>query len=143
LGPSWDLYYFRLPPRWGPNLERLEAFLEILPEDHRYAFEFRNPGWFDDRTYGLLAERGASFCVYDLDGRTSPKEITADFTYVRMHGPDGPYRGRYGAERLARWAGTFSAWLREGLEIYCYFDNDEAGYAAQDALNLQQIMMEG
>jgi uncharacterized protein YecE (DUF72 family) len=85
----------------GPNLERLEAFLEILPVDHRYAFEFRDPGWFDDRTYGLLAERGASFCVYDLDGRTSPKEITADFAYVRMHGPDGPYRGRSSAERLA------------------------------------------
>jgi uncharacterized protein YecE (DUF72 family) len=143
LGTKLGPILFQLPPRWGPNLERLEAFLEILPEDHRYAFEFRNPGWFDDRTYGLLAERGASFCVYDLDGRTSPKEITADFAYVRMHGPDGPYRGRYGAERLAGWAGTFSAWLREGLEVYCYFDNDEAGYAAQDALNLQQIMMEG
>src|SRR5215211_6295706 len=97
LGPV----LFQLPPRWRSNPERLQALLEILPENHRYAFEFRDPSWFDGEVYGLLAEHGAAFCVYDLDGRTSPKEVTADFAYVRLHGPDGPYRGRYGAERLA------------------------------------------
>jgi uncharacterized protein YecE (DUF72 family) len=38
--------------------------------------------------------------------------------------------------------GAFSAWLKEGLAIYCYFDNDEVGYAVQDALRLQQMMTE-
>jgi uncharacterized protein YecE (DUF72 family) len=33
--------------------------------------------------------------------------------------------------------------VKEGLDVYCYFDNDEAGYAAQDALRLQQMMLEG
>lgn len=143
LGAKLGPILFQLPPRWRSNLERLEGFLEILPENHRYAFEFRDTSWFDDKTYGLLTERGASLCVYDLDGRISPKKVTADYAYVRLHGPDGPYRGRYGAERLAGWAGAFSAWLKEGLEIYCYFDNDEAGYAAQDATTLQQMMTEG
>jgi uncharacterized protein YecE (DUF72 family) len=59
---------------------------------------------------------------------------------VRLHGPDGPYQGRYGAERLARWAGTIAAWQKEGLDVYCYFDNDEVGYAAHDALELQRMM---
>ena len=72
-----------------------------------------------------------------------PKEITADLAYVRLHGPDGPYQVRYGAERLAGWAGTCSAWLKVGLDVYCYFDNDEAGYAAQDALELTRIMKKG
>ena len=143
LGTKLGPILFQLPPRWRLNPERLEGLLEILPEHHRYAFEFRDPSWFEDRIYGLLAERGASLCVYDLDGKTSPKEVTADFAYVRLHGPDCPYRGRYGAERLAGWAGTFSAWLKEGLDVYCYFDNDEAGYAVQDALRLQQMITEG
>jgi len=140
LGDKLGPILFQLPPRWRSNVERLESFLEILPQGHRYAFEFRDPSWFDERIYAALAEHGASFCVYDLGGGTSPKRVTADFAYVRLHGPDGPYRGRYGAERLAGWAGAFSAWLREGLTVYCYFDNDEAGYAAQDALGLQQMM---
>jgi uncharacterized protein YecE (DUF72 family) len=142
LGEKLGPILFQLPPRWRSNPERLRGLLEILPENHRYAFEFRDPSWFDDKIYGLLAKHGAAFCVYDLGGRTSPKEITADFAYVRLHGPDGPYRGRYGAGRLSGWAGAFSAWLKEGLDVYCYFDNDEASYAVQDALGLRQ-MMEG
>jgi uncharacterized protein YecE (DUF72 family) len=138
LGPI----LFQLPPRWRSNLQRLEGFLEILPENYRYTFEFRDPSWFDEKTYELLTRHGASLCVYDLDSSTSPKKVTADFTYVRLHGPNGPYRGRYGRQRLAGWAGAFSAWLKEGLAIYCYFDNDEVGYAVQDALRLQQMMTE-
>jgi uncharacterized protein YecE (DUF72 family) len=142
LGTGLGPILFQLPPRWRSNPERLEGLLEILPENHRYAFEFRDPSWFDGEVYGLLAQHEAAFCVYDLGGMTSPMEVTADFAYVRLHGPDGPYRGRYGDRRLDRWASAFSAWLKEGLDVYCYFDNDEAGYATQDALRLQQ-MMEG
>jgi uncharacterized protein YecE (DUF72 family) len=143
LGTKLGPILFQLPPRWRLNAERLEGVLKILPENHRYAFEFRDYSWFDGDVYGLLAKHRAAFCVYDLDGRTSPKEITADFAYVRLHGPDGPYRGRYGAKRLAGWADVFSTWLKEGLDVYCYFDNDEAAYATQDALRLQKMMTEG
>lgn len=142
LGDKLGPILFQLPPRWKVNVERLGDFLKALSHDHRYAFEFRDPSWFDGRVYEMLAQRGASFCVYDLAGRTSPKEVTADFVYVRLHGPEGAYQGRYGAERLAGWAGAFSAWLKEGLEVYCYFDNDEAGYALQDASRLRQMMEE-
>jgi uncharacterized protein YecE (DUF72 family) len=38
------------------------------------------------------------------------------------------------------WAGAFSAWLNRGTEVFCYFDNDEAGYAVQNALRLQGMM---
>ena len=88
LGPI----LFQLPPRWGSNPERLGGLLGILPEGQRYAFEFRDPSWFDKENYELLRNARTSLCVYDLDGKTSPKEITADFAYVRLHGPDGPYR---------------------------------------------------
>jgi uncharacterized protein YecE (DUF72 family) len=143
LGEKLGPILFQLPPRWRSNADRLEGFLEILPEDHRYAFEFRDPSWFDGEIYGLLAKHGAAFCIYDLGGRISPKEITTDFAYVRLHGPAGPYQGRYGTRRLAGWANAFSTWLKQGLDVYCYFDNDEAGYAVQDALKLQQMMTEG
>jgi uncharacterized protein YecE (DUF72 family) len=143
LGSKLGPIIFQLPPRWRSNPGRLEGLLEILPADQRYAFEFRDPSWFEEKNYALLRAHGAAFCVYDLDGRTSPKQVTADFVYMRLHGPDGPYRGRYGAERLAGWAGAISAWRKEGLEVYCYFDNDEAAYAVKDALRLKQMMTEG
>lgn len=137
LGPI----LFQLPPRWRFNPDRFFDFLESLPSEYRYAFELRDPSWLDHRAYEALTEVGAAFCIYELAGRMSPKEITADFVYIRLHGPlNSPYKGQYEIKTLAGWAGAISAWAAQGREVFCYFDNDEAGYAAQDALRLQNML---
>jgi uncharacterized protein YecE (DUF72 family) len=140
LGDKLGPILFQLPPRWGLNLERLNDFLETLPSDFRYAFEFRDKSWLDPKAYEAIELLGAALCIYDMAGYISPKEITADFVYVRLHGPDGPYKGHYDAKTLSGWAGAFSAWFRQGMEIFCYFDNDEKGYAVWNALKLQDMM---
>ncbi|HSR12584.1 MAG TPA: DUF72 domain-containing protein, partial [Thermodesulfobacteriota bacterium] len=122
------------------NLPRLERFLTTLPSAHRYAFEFRNAEWFDDEAYCLLAKHDCAFCIYDLNGRLSPKVLTADFVYVRLHGPGGPYQGRYDDGTLSGWAKNFTGWAAEGKKVYCYFDNDQSGYAALNALRLQDMI---
>jgi uncharacterized protein YecE (DUF72 family) len=137
LGRKLGPILFQLPPRWRLNLDRLRSFLGALPRSHRYAFEFRDESWFAPQVREVLAEAGAAFCIFDLDGRLSPREVTTDFVYIRLHGPDGPYRGSYPDETLAGWAGAISAWSRQGKDVYCYFDNDEAGYAPRDALRLR------
>jgi len=137
LGPI----LFQLPPRWGFDFERFYDFLEALPGEYRYVFELRDPSWLDPKTYEALREIGAGFCIYELAGRMSPKEITADFVYIRLHGPaDVAYKGQYSTKTLSGWAGAISTWAGQGREIFCYFDNDEAGYAAQDALRLQEML---
>ena len=136
LGPI----LFQLPPKWRCNPSRLKAFLSGLPKGFRYTFEFRDPTWFDPAVYELLTEHHAAFCIYELAGRLSPKKITADFIYVRLHGPEGPYQGQYSKSVLSGWAGAFSQWAEQGKEIFCYFDNDEAGYAARDALTLKEML---
>jgi uncharacterized protein YecE (DUF72 family) len=139
LGPI----LFQLPPRWKFNGGRLDAFLEVLPKKFRCAFEFRDPSWFRDETLDALARHGAAFCIYELAGLLSPREVTADWIYIRLHGPGGKYEGKYSPQTLAGWAGSFSAWARKKKEIFCYFDNDQAGYAAQDALRLQKMIEKG
>ena len=136
LGPV----LFQLPPRWRLNEDRLKEFLSLLPRDFRYAFEFRNPTWFDEKTYKALSAKNAAFCMYDIEGRRSPKMVTADFVYVRLHGPAAEaYRGSYDSSVLAEWAGAFRKWMEQGIDIFCYFDNDEAGYAVGDALRLKTM----
>lgn len=136
LGPI----LFQLPPRWHINVERLAAFLKVLPRDHRYAVEFRDPTWFSPQIYELLAKHSAAFCIFDLDRKLSPIEVTADFTYLRLHGPKGPYQGQYDDRTLHDWAESLDRWRREGRDVYCYFDNDEAAYAVQDATRLQDML---
>jgi uncharacterized protein YecE (DUF72 family) len=140
LGDKLGPVLFQLPPRWRFNPDRFYDFLESLPTDHRYAVEFRDPSWQDPEAYEAMKSFGISFCIYDLDGYLSPKEITSDFIYVRLHGPNGAYRGKYDIPTLSGWVGAFYAWIEQGREVFCYFDNDEAGYAPQNALRLQEMM---
>jgi len=140
LGEKLGPVLFQLPPRWRANPGRLEALLKALPPGRRCAFEFRDESWFCEEVYRLLQEHGAALCVYDLGERSSPRRLTAGFAYARLHGPEGPYRGCYGERQLASWAGLLGGWAEEGTEVYCYFDNDEAGYAPRNAARLRQMM---
>lgn len=140
LGEKLGPILFQLPPGWNVNTERLRAFLEALPGGHRFAFECRDPSWFDPEVYRLLKEHNRAFCIFDFDFLLSPREVTADFIYLRLHGPAGKYRGRYSEEALNGWAGFIGRWQGKVKAVYCYFDNDEAGYAAWDALRLKRIL---
>ena len=136
LGPI----LFQLPPHWELDLERLKTFCDILPVSHRYAFEFRNATWSVPAIYELLARHNMAYCAFHLAGEQSPIEITADFTYIRLHGPGGKYQGSYSDKNLREWASRIRAWQRDLRAIYVYFDNDEAGYAARYALRLKSLV---
>jgi len=136
LGPV----LFQLPPRWQFNEERLEQFLGALSGDFRYTFEFRDQSWINDRCLELLARFDAAFCIYELDSYLSPKHITTDFIYIRLHGPGGAYQGNYDTRTLSSWAGAISTWTDKGFKVYCYFDNDEGGYAALNGLRLREML---
>jgi uncharacterized protein YecE (DUF72 family) len=140
LGPV----LFQLPPKWRSDPGRLESLLGILPDKNKYAFELRDPVWFNDDIYDILKRHKAAFCVYEIGGRKSPKELTGDFAYVRLHGPGkSAYQGKYSKKALSGWAATFSAWLKKGIkDIYCYFDNDQNGYAAVNATELAEMTRE-
>ncbi|MFO7772957.1 MAG: DUF72 domain-containing protein [Dehalococcoidia bacterium] len=139
LGDKLGPILFQLPPRWKVNIDRLSSFLRALPEGYRYAFEFRDESWFGHETEETLRKRGAAFCIYDFEGRESPRSVTADFVYVRLHGPGGAYQGNYDEQTLMDWANAFLSWAAEGKEVLCYFDNDEKGYAPQNALRLKEL----
>jgi uncharacterized protein YecE (DUF72 family) len=140
LGDKLGAILFQLPPHWRCNTTRLAAFIDALDSGIRYAFEFRDHSWMNPQTLKLLARNNAAFCIYDLDGFTTPLEITADFVYVRLHGPDGAYQGSYSDSALSAWADAFLDWQQQGHSVYCYFDNDQRGYAAVNARRLQQLL---
>lgn len=131
---------FQLPPGWKINAERLKDFLAQLPSDYRYTFEFRNDTWYDESIYGLLRENKCAFCIYELAGHMSPMEVTADFVYIRLHGPGDKYQGTYDQATLETWANRCKDWRDEGKDVFVYFDNDQEGYAAFNAKTLKEIV---
>jgi len=138
LGPI----VFQLPPGWAYDRDRFATFLNALPPTHPYAFEFRNESWNNSEAYNLLAQHGSAYCIFHLAGYESPLQVTTDFTYVRLHGPGGKYQGSYSDQALRRWAKQIATWSRTLKAVYIYFDNDDSGYAAHNALRLKELVGE-
>jgi uncharacterized protein YecE (DUF72 family) len=136
LGPI----LFQLPPHWPVNLERLETFLQALPKKHRYTFEFREHSWHRPDVYDLLRRHNAAFCAFELDRFQSPCIVTADWAYVRLHGPGGKYQGSYSTQQLRPWATRIRRWSDQLRAVYVYFDNDQAAYAVHNALELKRLV---
>jgi uncharacterized protein YecE (DUF72 family) len=135
LGPI----LFQLPPHWKFNKERFEKFLKSLSDKYRYTFEFRDQTWWNDEALELLKECNSAFCIYELAGTITPKEVTADFVYIRLHGPGDKYQGDYNKKELAGWAGAISAWQKNNKDVFIYFNNDDSGYAVKNAQELQEM----
>jgi uncharacterized protein YecE (DUF72 family) len=131
---------FQLPPTWKVNSERLKEFLKVLPRKYRYVFEFRNSTWYTEEVLQLLRAKNCAFCIYELARHTSPINITADFVYVRLHGPGDKYQGSYTSEQLEDWAAQCRDWQGQGLDVFIYFDNDQLGYAAFNAQTLKRLL---
>jgi len=137
LGPI----LFQLPPKWKINATRLQEFLQALPTAHRYVFEFRNDTWYHEEVYKLLEAHNCAFCMYELAGHVSPEKITADFVYVRLHGPSAnKYQGSYTKASLKKWARKCLEWKSQKKDVFIYFDNDQEGYAAFNAMTLKDMI---
>ena len=130
---------FQLPPGLRFDGERLASFIKNLSDKYRYTFEFRNNSWWNDNILQMLKEKNIAFCIYELNGTITPKEVTADFIYIRLHGPAGKYQGNYSKQTLSGWADFIQNWNKKGNDVYCYFDNDEKAYAAKNALELKKL----
>jgi uncharacterized protein YecE (DUF72 family) len=141
LGPHLGPVLYQLPPHWRCDLERLRRFVEALPRDLHYVFEFRDSSWYNDEVRGLLTETGMSFCMHDLRGGLCPDWVTGPVVHVRLHGSTQlAYAGRYDLGHLRDWAGRIRAFRKDGRAVYAYFNNDNAGHAVQNARELQDLL---
>ena len=102
LGAALGPVLYQLPPQLRINLDRLDRFLDIAPKDVHNVFEFRDGSWYTEETLAVLDRHGAGFCVHDMPGSASPRWVSGRAAYVRFHGTDGKYHGRYDDAALQR-----------------------------------------
>ena len=131
---------FQLPPGFQADADRLISFLRLLPSKRRYSFEFRHSSWYAPRIMRLLAKENISLCISDHHDAPAPWKRTADFVYVRGHGPGGRYKGHYSTDTLAAWAKRIKSWKMQGCDVFVFFDNDQKSAAPIDALKLKQML---
>jgi len=141
LGNKLGPILFQLPPRWNVNIERLRNFLEVLPKQNRYVIEFRDESWMLEEVFEVLRQHNAAFCIHDLGDHQTPLEITADFTYLRFHGPgSAKYIGSYSRRNLQDWASKIVDWQKRLTAVYVYFNNDIGCAAVRNAIELKGLL---
>jgi len=125
LGPKRGPVLFQLPPNMKKDLPRLQAFLPMLPKDHRAAFEFRNDTWFDDDVYEALRGAGASLCFSEREDNAPPPLVeTAPWGYVRLR------LEQYSDADLREWAKRLAGTGWRDSFVYFMHEPTAPAYAA-------------
>lgn len=137
LGPALGPILVQLPGKWKANPDRLADFLDKAPDEHRWTVELRDESWFCDEIYQVLEHYDAALCMHDMV-EDHPERLTADWTYIRYHGEH--YTGSYSDEYLRSQAERIRGYLDDGLDVYAYFNNDEAGHAVNNAMDLRDYV---
>ncbi|MDQ6781498.1 MAG: DUF72 domain-containing protein [Candidatus Eremiobacteraeota bacterium] len=141
LGDRLGPLLYQLPPTMQRNDERLAAFLRALPAGYQHVVEFRNKTWYAAPIFALLREHGVGFCVHDWKACPAPLELTAAFSYIRLHGTIAPFAGSYSRSRLLRWRDRIYELRDRGAStIYAYFNNDSWAFAVHNALALKEML---
>lgn len=124
------------------KIPTLESFLETLPDDVRFAVEFRHESWNRKETWSILKKHGVANTITDspIEFLAEPV-VTANHAYVRWHGRGEKiwYDYDYSEEELSSWAQKISDILAKA-KTYAYFNNHYSAKAPTNALRLLQIM---
>jgi uncharacterized protein YecE (DUF72 family) len=141
LGGKLGVLLVQLPPSFDVDYPRLDYFLKLSPPHIDMALEFRHPAWHKTETFQMLETYSRAYCVMSGHNLPCVLKATADFVYVRLHGPDNPAQGgSYSENDLQWWSDRIKEWENMGKDVYAYFNNDYAGHAVRNALRLIELV---
>jgi len=120
LGDHLGAVLFQLPPNLKCDLDRLDAFLDLLPDGTPAAIEFRHESWIDDPVLERLRAKNLPLVLVDDEGADLPEMITtADWGYLRLRRPG------YEDAELRAWADRVEQ--QEWSRALVYFKHEDAG----------------
>lgn len=129
---------FQTPPNLKCDLELLREFVNGLPRNAQFAFEFRHESWFAEAIYELLRGRNVALCMAESEKLEVPRVRTADFVYLRLR------REPYDAAALAHIASGVREHLASGADVFAYFKHEDDPMGALHAeLLLKDVSSDG
>jgi uncharacterized protein YecE (DUF72 family) len=132
VGRKLGVADFQLPPNFKLDLQRLKAFVLLLPRGGRYAFEFRHPSWFVPEVYAVLEKRGIALALNDADVEGCPLVPTAKFGYLKLR------RVEYTDAELRAWAKKIAR--QPWKEAHVFFKHEERATGPKLAARLREIV---
>jgi len=132
---------WQFPPDFKADPEKLKSFIEVLSlYKVKNTFEFRDKSWINKRVTTLLEKNNIALCMADWPEFLRDLPGTADFVYIRRHGAEGKYASCYSTEQLRADAKEINKFIKQGRDIFIYFNNDASGHAPKNARELRSIL---
>lgn len=145
LGSRLGCLLVQLPPSLALNAPIAENFfrsVRTLWGDRAIALEPRHESWFTPASDALLVNWRVARVLAD------PARSTSGFApggcpglvYCRLHGSPREYYSSYEPALLEALAKRLSLASSETKSVWCIFDNTASGAAADNALDLQELL---
>ncbi len=148
MGAKLAAILLQFPPSYTiDQFEPLERFLKALPTGFRFAVEFRNASWGEQRTLDLLREHRCA--LVSAEYLTSPAQIylTTDFLYIRWIGEHERFKSLNReqidvSESLEWWKAEIEKVApSQGIaRVLGFFNNDYTGYAIATCRRFMRMM---
>lgn len=168
LGDHLACVLWQLPPRMTADVDRLKRFLGDLSEieravELRHVFEFRHESWFEESVYRVLDDVGAAVVIADApfevlgpgmpSGRlglpVTRARHTADFVYLRRHGPGGESPDGYPKHMVEEDADWIRQNVRQRRDVFVFYKKEVTGasrgsvHGLHDAMRLRDLLGPG
>jgi uncharacterized protein YecE (DUF72 family) len=146
LGTKLGPILLQFPPDFSiAAIGALIKFLPLLPQDLRFAIEFRHRSWDTAETTLLLQNH--HLCLVAADYMYMPHQVvaTTDFLYLRFLGPRGrfPNKDREIVDRsadLEKWRQRIQPYTDNIESVYSFFNDDFAGFAPVACNRFKKIL---
>ena len=120
LGAKLGPFLVQIPPNFKRDDDRLAAFLDLLPEGMRAAFEVRHPSWMEDPVFQLLAKHNVALVTSQTDEEPDPPLVrTARWGYLRLR------KTAYEPHEIADWSRKIAGLGWE--EVFVFFKHEQIG----------------
>jgi uncharacterized protein YecE (DUF72 family) len=134
----------QLPPSFtfDADIGALKGFLKALPDDVRFAVEFRYPSWLREEAWSLLRDRNVAGVIVDEPLLPPDVVVTADFAFLRWHGRGTRpwYNYRYTDSQLKAWAPKVQDVASRVKKSFGYFNNHFRGFAVENSLKMMSLL---
>lgn len=147
LGDKLGAIVIQLPASFRYDLPKLKRFLayfrkQIDKQHYRFdvAIEFRSKYWLVEEVYAVLRQKNVALVAGQSSRYPEARVVTADFTYIRMHGPGKLFASKYTKAQLQEWADYIRSVEPKVKRVYVYFNNDFHGYALDNARQLNKLL---
>lgn len=145
LSEKLKVILFQLPPYWNKNIARLKGLGEYMSNQNiipgvRCALEIRNSSWLSEDVFVTLRDYNIALAFADWPELPVSEPVTSGFIYIRRHGPSSLYASSYNRKELLALSKEIKAFLKEGKDVFVYFNNDAMAWAVKNAIELRGII---